>query len=121
MFCAIERICTAAPPTINFPMFPQLGTAIKDPSVMIPFFIIARMYSVKDVTSDADVAIAAPATPIAFTAPPPKIKMGSNSKLTIWLTSVIFIGVVTSRVPLNAANPTVETIAGTKVSARQPM
>jgi hypothetical protein len=47
--------------------------------------------------------------------------MGSKIRLIIWLTSVIFMGVVTSSVPRNAAKPTVEMIAGMNVSARQPM
>mmetsp|Transcript_4268 Transcript_4268/g.15028 ORF Transcript_4268/g.15028 Transcript_4268/m.15028 type:complete len:246 (+) Transcript_4268:597-1334(+) len=121
MFCAMDRICTAAPPTMSFPMFPQLGTRISEFRVTIPRFSIVLRYNVADITSDADVAIAAPATPIALMNPPPKMSSGSSTRFTVWLRSVIFIGVVTSSVPRNAAKPTVETIAGTNVSARQPM
>mmetsp|Transcript_9959 Transcript_9959/g.36977 ORF Transcript_9959/g.36977 Transcript_9959/m.36977 type:complete len:289 (+) Transcript_9959:1283-2149(+) len=121
MFCAIDRNCTAAPPTISFPMLLQDGTRNRLVTVTIFRFNIVLMYIAAEVTSDALVASAAPATPKAFMEPIPNIKIGSNTRLIICAATVIFIGVVTSSVPRNAANPTVEMIAGMNVSARYPM
>ena len=120
-FCATERSCTAAPPTISAPIARKLGTRNIDLAVMIFRANIVRMYRNALVTSDALVAIAAPATPIDLTKPAPKIKSGSSRRFTSCDASVIFIGVFTSSVPLNAAKPTVEMIAGTNVAARQAM
>mmetsp|Transcript_7168 Transcript_7168/g.30524 ORF Transcript_7168/g.30524 Transcript_7168/m.30524 type:complete len:276 (-) Transcript_7168:730-1557(-) len=121
MFCAIDRSCTAAPPTMSLPMFAHEGTQNRDFRVMMFRLSIVLRYKPAAVTSDALVAIAAPATPMALSVPAPKIRMGSRTRLMHWLTSVIFMGVVTSSVPRNAAKPTVEMIAGMNVSARQPM
>mmetsp|Transcript_22691 Transcript_22691/g.56230 ORF Transcript_22691/g.56230 Transcript_22691/m.56230 type:complete len:264 (+) Transcript_22691:526-1317(+) len=121
MFCAMERSCTAAPPTIRLPICLKEGTRNIDLTVMIFLSSIAETYSAALVTSEAEVAMAAPATPIALILPTPKMSSGSSTTLTSCANIVIFIGVVTSSVPRNAAKPTVEMMAGTKVRARHPI
>mmetsp|Transcript_10842 Transcript_10842/g.26480 ORF Transcript_10842/g.26480 Transcript_10842/m.26480 type:complete len:380 (-) Transcript_10842:648-1787(-) len=69
MFCAMERSCTAAPPNISLPSCFIDGTRIMDRKVTIFLAIMALMYRIPDVTSEMDVAMAAPATPMALMAP----------------------------------------------------
>ena len=121
IFCASDRNCTPAPPTSKAPIAFASGGFNIDLTVTKFRFNKVPMYNPAATNSLIDVANAAPATPKALIVPKPKINIGSKITFINCDANVIFIGVVTSNVPRNAANPTVLTIAGINVNARIPI
>ena len=83
MFCATARSCTPAPPTRSVPNAATLGGLNISLSSTNLRFTNSIVYSAAENTSEIDVAIAAPATPMDLNAPTPKMNNGSSTTFII--------------------------------------
>ena len=83
IFCATARSCTPAPPTRSVPNAAALGglnISLRSTSLRLTSNVV---YKPAEKISEIDVAIAAPATPIALNVPTPKMKSGSRTTFNI--------------------------------------
>mmetsp|Transcript_470 Transcript_470/g.1350 ORF Transcript_470/g.1350 Transcript_470/m.1350 type:complete len:250 (+) Transcript_470:321-1070(+) len=109
---ATERSCTANPPVSSGRSASHFGGRTMLCTLTSPRRSRMVMYATHDKISAKAVASAAPARPIAWMKPAPKMKTGSSATLSTCDTSVTLSGVIVSMVPRKALKATVETSAG---------